>query len=100
VDSLCHDLFIASRHPLAAQTRTIHTTSASPIPALVASPDLPQDVAEALSAALLRAHRDPLLAPALQAALVRRFVKVATESYDYTERLAEAALEAKYPFPA
>ena len=100
VDSFCHDLFLASDHPLTALTRTLHTTPPSPMPALVASPDLPHDVAEALRAALLRAHRAPLLADALQAALVRRFVNVEATRYDYTEALAQAAIAAGYPLPA
>jgi len=100
LDSLCHDLFVASRHPLSALTRTIHTTPASPIPALVASASIPKHVADALGAALLRAHRDPQLAGALRAALVRRFVQVEASSYEYTERLAQAALAANYPLPA
>jgi ABC-type phosphate/phosphonate transport system substrate-binding protein len=100
VDSFCHDLFLASDHPLTALTRTLHTTPPSPMPALVASPDLPEDLAAALRAALLRAHRAPLLGDALQAALVGRFVNVEATTYDYTEALAQAAIAAGYPLPA
>jgi len=100
LDSVCHDLFVASMAPLAALTRTIHTTPASPIPALVASDSIPEHVAHALRAALLRAHRDPQLADTLRAALVQRFVQVEASSYEYTERLAQDAIAANYPFPA
>ena len=100
VDSFCHDLFKASGHPVISLTRTIATTPPSPMPALVASPEIPQSVADAMRDALLHAHRDPMLGPELESALIRRFVEPEVASYDYTERLAQAALAARYPIPA
>jgi ABC-type phosphate/phosphonate transport system substrate-binding protein len=100
VDSFCHDLFKASGHPVISLTRTIATTPPSPMPALVASPEIPGPVADALRNALLQAHHDPILDPELESALVRHFVEPDVGSYDYTERLAQAALAARYPIPA
>ena len=100
VDSFCHDLFVASKHSSTALTRTIHSTPASPILALVASASVPKHFADALEAALLRAHPDPELKDALRAVLIQRFVKVEASSYDYAVRLAQTAIAADYPYPA
>jgi ABC-type phosphate/phosphonate transport system substrate-binding protein len=99
VDSFCHDLFKACRHPYTSCTRTIATTAPSPIPALIASADVPGTIAERLSAALVTAHHDPQIVPSLRAALIKRFDRPEAESYLYTESLAHAAETAGYPVP-
>jgi ABC-type phosphate/phosphonate transport system substrate-binding protein len=100
VDSYCLDLLRASDHPLTRSTRTIATTPASPIPALVASADMPQSDITKLQSALLRAHEDSALESILGEVLVRRFVKPDISGYDYTETLAKSAVEAGYAIPA
>ena len=100
IDSFCHDLFKACGHPYTSCTRTIATTAPSPMPVLIASADVPGATAEKLSAALLTAHRDPQIAPSLQAALIKRFERPAAERYRYTESLARAAEAAGYREPS
>lgn len=100
VDSFCHDILRAACHPVLALTRTIATTAPTPIPALIASAAVPRATAEAVGAALRRAHADPLLAPVLDDILVRRFVAVDGAGYDQLERLSVAAEAADYQMPA
>lgn len=100
VDSFCHDLFRAHGHPLAEQVRTIATTAPSPIPVLVASPEAPTEMVEALGTALLEAHQDATIAPALADVLANRFVRPDPARYSYGEELAKAAAAARYPMPA
>jgi ABC-type phosphate/phosphonate transport system substrate-binding protein len=100
VDSYCHDLFKAHGHPCAALTRTIATTAPAPIPVLIASPGVPEDIAERVRAALLEAHRDPDLAPALADVLLRRFERPDPARYAYGEAIAQAATEAGYRMPS
>lgn len=100
VDSFCLDLLRASNHPLTHSTRTIATTPASPISALVASADTPQQYVTKLQSAFLRVHEDRTLEATLDEVLVRRFVKPDISSYDYTEALANSAIEAGYAIPA
>lgn len=99
VDSFCHDLFEAAAHPYAELTRTVETTEPSPIPALVASSDLSEVEAERIGAALLEAHSDPTIASALEAALIRRFIRPQLAQYEYTRGLALAAESAGYLLP-
>jgi ABC-type phosphate/phosphonate transport system substrate-binding protein len=100
VDSFCHDLFKAVKHPYTECTRTIETTAPSPMPALIASPDVPEATADRLSSALLDAHNDAQLSKSLESALIRRFERPDIGRYNYTERIASAAEEAGYPIPA
>lgn len=100
VDSYCHDLFRAHGHPLAGRVRTIATTAPSPIPVLVAAPEAPGDIAEALTVALLEADKDAKIAAALNDVLVSRFVRPDPARYNHGERLARAAAAAGYPIPA
>jgi ABC-type phosphate/phosphonate transport system substrate-binding protein len=99
VDSFCHDLFRAADHPFTKLTRTVATTAPSPMPSLIAAADVPSEIAERLSSALLSAHRDPRMMPWLEAALVKRFDRVEPDTYRYTENLAKAAAEVRYPVP-
>ncbi|WJR81291.1 PhnD/SsuA/transferrin family substrate-binding protein [Bradyrhizobium sp. NP1] len=100
VDSFCHDLLKAANHPYTALARTIETTAPSPMPALIASPDIPAATAEAVSAALLDAHNDARIAGALHAARIRRFERPDAARYRYTDHLASLAEKAGYPIPA
>jgi ABC-type phosphate/phosphonate transport system substrate-binding protein len=100
IDSFCHDLLRAHGHPVTERVRTIATTAPSPIPVLVAAAEVPDEIAEALSAALLDAHRGPAIAPALEDVLVRRFVRPDPARYGHGEELARAAAAAGYPIPA
>ncbi len=99
LDSLCLDLLRRHAPERVAALRVIETTEAAPAPPLVASPDAdPEDCAR-LTRALFSAHEDAALGPALDQALIERFVAVAPESYDVTIARANEAIEAGYPQP-
>lgn len=99
VDSFCHDLFKASSNPYTDLTRTIAVTKASPIPALIASPNISTDMADGLRETLLAAHLDIEVHPYLRAALVKRFEYPDPKCYEYTELVARTAEEAGYLAP-
>ena len=100
VDSFCHDLFRAAAHPYTLQTRTVAVTDRSPIPALVASANVPLATADRIRGALLSAHLEPTLEPYMQKALIRQFQPIQLDAYDYTAAIAKAADRAGYTMPA
>jgi ABC-type phosphate/phosphonate transport system substrate-binding protein len=100
VDSFCHDLFKAAAHPYTLQTRTIAVTDPSPIPALVASRDVPLATAEKIRGALLTAHLEPRLEGYMQKALISRFEPIQPAAYEYTATIATVAERAGYTMPA
>jgi ABC-type phosphate/phosphonate transport system substrate-binding protein len=100
VDSFCHDLFKVAAHPYTLQTRTVAVTDPSPIPALVASGDVPLATAEKIRRALLTAHLEPRLEAYMQKALISRFEPIQAEAYEYTVTIAKAAEQAGYMMPA
>ncbi|WP_375465941.1 phosphate/phosphite/phosphonate ABC transporter substrate-binding protein [uncultured Methylobacterium sp.] len=99
VDSFCHDLLKAGDHPATRATRTIAATASSPMPVLVASPDIGEGEARRLSEALCTSHRDPQMAPHLAAALVERFVVPDTADFEYCRSIDRAARGAGHFVP-
>ena len=99
LDSLCLDLLRHHAPERAAAVRVVETTDPAPIPPLVASPDADPDECARLREALLSAHEDAALRPALEDALVREFAAAAPEIYDITLARADAAVAAGYRRP-
>lgn len=91
VDSYVLDLLRLHAPQRIAALRTLAVTQSSPIPPLVASPGIDEDVAARLREALLDAHRDPDCAEALATLRLSRFA--AMEPGDY-RRLVRWAREA------
>jgi ABC-type phosphate/phosphonate transport system substrate-binding protein len=81
---------------LAAQLRTIATTSMTPIPALVGAPRLPDAYAERLTAALLAVADVDALAPVRATLLLHGFAAVAGQDYATLRDGARASDEAGY----
>jgi ABC-type phosphate/phosphonate transport system substrate-binding protein len=100
VDSFCHDLFKSAGHPYTLQTRTIAVTDPSPIPALVASEEVPLATAERIRGALLTAHLEPSLEAYMHKALISRFEPMQADAYEYTAAIAKVAERAGYMMPA
>jgi phosphonate transport system substrate-binding protein len=73
------------------QVRVIETLGPSPIPPLVASPNVPRAVRDALQAALLGLADDPAATSLLQLGRVRRFVRVADADYEPIRRMVRVA---------
>ena len=100
IDSICHDLFRSAGHPVTRQVRILDRTASSPIPVLVASPDVDEAQARILSEALINAHHDPILTPHFAATQITHFVRPAIEDYARGKMLDDAARNAGYPVPA
>jgi ABC-type phosphate/phosphonate transport system substrate-binding protein len=100
VDSYLFDLWRRHLPELTAAVRVIATTEAAPIPPLVASPMIDEAMCKQLTAALLDAHRDPALAPTLEALLLTRFVEVTPARFEVFLERQRAAVSAGYPLLA
>lgn len=100
VDSFAHLLMRRGDAAFTSQVRTIARTPKAPIPMFVASAAVDPMVAKRLSAILLTADADPVLAALMDPVAVKRFVAVDAAAYGVGERWAEAALAAGYSEPA
>jgi ABC-type phosphate/phosphonate transport system substrate-binding protein len=97
LDSYFHDLLRRHEPGLAAQLRVVASSAQTPIPALVAAPTVPDDVAQRLTAALLDVAGAAELAPIRDALLLRRFDAVDARSYGTLRRDSADAVAAGYP---
>ena len=96
LDSYFHDLLRRHEPALAAQLRTVATTSMTPIPALVGASRLPDAYAERLTAALLEVADVDALAPVRATLLLHGFAAVAGQDYATLRDGARASDEAGY----
>ena len=97
LDSYLLDLWKRHIPEVTAAVRVIATAAAAPIPPLVASPAIDESTCKRLTGALLDAHRDPALAPILEALLLTRFVAPSSDRLEvFLERQHEAEA-AGYP---
>lgn len=99
LDSLWLDLLGRHAPERVDALRVIETTEPTPAPPLVASPDADPGQCGALTQALVSAHEAAELRPALDHALIEKFVTVTPDLYDVTVARADAAAEAGYPRP-
>lgn len=81
VDSYVLDLLRRHEPQLMSGLRTLAVTQASPIPPLVASPQIDAAVAERIGTALQGLHLDAAAAPLLEQLQLARFVPVAEADY-------------------
>lgn len=99
LDSFAYDLMKTNAPNMVENIRVVATTDAAPIPPLVASPNVNDDVCERLTKALLDAAQEPILKETMNTLLLSGFVKVEPVYYCVTEERARAATEAGYLFP-
>lgn len=99
LDSMCLDILRRHAPGRVAALRVIETTEPAPAPPLVASPNADPDECARMARALLSAHEDATLGPALDHAMVEKFVTVAPDLYDVTLARAKEASEAGYSQP-
>jgi ABC-type phosphate/phosphonate transport system substrate-binding protein len=97
VDGYLFDLWGCHLPEVTDAVRVIATTEAAPIPPLVASPTIDEDTCGRLTAALLDAHRDPALAPTLEALLLTRFVAATPARFEVFLEWERVAVSAGYP---
>lgn len=79
-----------------AATRTVATTPWTPIPLLVAAPEIDPGVVASLHSRLLGIHESNAYAPLLADVLVERFVAVDASEYRTLEQIAAFAVERGY----
>lgn len=91
VDSYVLDLLRLHAPERIAAVRTLAVTQSSPIPPLVASPGIGEDIAARLREALLHAHRDPECGEALAVLRLSRFAEMVPDDYRRLVRWAHEA---------
>lgn len=96
VDSYAHDLLRAHDPEAASGVRVIATTAATPIPLLVASPDVSDEIVARLRDALLAVGGAPDLAGLRATLLLSKFETVRAEDYEVARERARAAIDAGY----
>lgn len=99
LDAWWHELIAHHRPDLAAGLRVVESTPLAPIPALVASPALPQADAARLGAALLAAASRPWFAALAQPLRLAGFAPAAAADYRVTLAWDRAARAAGYEAP-
>jgi ABC-type phosphate/phosphonate transport system substrate-binding protein len=97
LDSYFHDLLRTHEPALGVQLRVLASTPLTPIPALVAAPNVPDAAAQRLTAALLAVAGATELAPVRAALLLRRFATVDAADYSTLAAAATRADAAGYP---
>jgi phosphonate transport system substrate-binding protein len=91
IDSHHLETYLCQRPELASALRVIDTLGPSPIQPVLVRQNLPRRAREELRAALLRLDADPATRPALDGALVQRFVRVDDPTYDPVRRMRDVA---------
>ena len=88
LDSYVHDLLKHHDPEMATRLRTVESTAMTPIPALVASPAVADDIVERLRGALMSGAIQTELAATFEALMITRFAPV--NPADYTVLLSQA----------
>ncbi len=99
LDSYFYDLLLAAEPETAAHLRIVATTQPRPMPLLVASQTVGDDVVAVLRQVLVSAAADPLEREILARLRLSGFAAVAPQSYRVLIREAEAADAAGYTQP-
>lgn len=97
LDAYWHMLIEMYQPELTAGIRTLASTDTVPMPAFVASPEVPEDVVLSLKTAFAAAHTKPWFEAFRKALLIDGFVPVTRQTFAQTLDWNTAALEAGYP---
>jgi ABC-type phosphate/phosphonate transport system substrate-binding protein len=100
LDSYAFDLMLRHEPELNDRIRIVASTEAAPIPLLVASPDCPADIVDALRAALLRFGVSSNCAELCDRLCLERFAAVEPADYELIARWEQDAIAAGYDRPA
>ena len=100
LDAYWHVLIAKYRPELTPGIRVVESTDLAPMPAFVAAPSLPTDVAARLRAAFAAAAGRSWFAPLAKALVIRGFAAVDQASYATTLAWDREAKAAGYPYPA
>jgi len=99
VDSWFHDLLKKHRPEFAQKVKVIAVTEPSPIPPIIASPDVDDTICAKLTAAFAKAHDHPVLSDAFETLLMTKFEVVSEADYSITNEKAMEAKVAGYEKP-
>lgn len=99
LDSYAFDLMRMNPDDPACNLRIVATTQPAPIPFLVASPDCPAEIADALREAFLAAGTTSALAEVRQSLLLKEFRAVDIQAYDLLTQWDQEAISAGYQLP-
>ncbi|WP_376988238.1 phosphate/phosphite/phosphonate ABC transporter substrate-binding protein [Bosea sp. R86505] len=99
LDSYFHDLLLAAEPDTAARLRIVETTALRPMPLLIASDGVGEEVVMRLRAALLAAHQDEEGRAILARLRLSGFAAVEPEAYRVLVEEADAADSAGYLQP-
>jgi ABC-type phosphate/phosphonate transport system substrate-binding protein len=99
LDSYVHDLLRRHEPETAAKLCVVDSTAMTPIPLLVASPGIPEDVVARLRRAMLSCHLAPEMAPTLETLLVARFEQIDPAAYAVLTSQAQDADRGGIPAP-
>jgi ABC-type phosphate/phosphonate transport system substrate-binding protein len=100
LDGFAYDLMLRHEPELAKRIRIVATTDAAPIPFLVASPQCPDGIVNALQGSLAGFGRSPACTELRHRLCLQGFVPVAVKDYDLIARWDAEAREAGYQHPA
>jgi ABC-type phosphate/phosphonate transport system substrate-binding protein len=100
LDAYWHWLMATHAPEGVADIRVLESTDLAPIPAFVASSDLPSSALERLQAAFVAAHSRPWFSACAQPLGLLGFVAVGQSDFDVTLEWEQEAVEAGYPLPA
>ena len=100
LDAYWHMLISRFQPDLAANIRVLDSTASLPMPAFVASPNLPLDIVDRLREAFAAAHSRPWFNQFKEALLIEGFSRVTHETFAETLAWNQAAEEAGYREPA
>jgi ABC-type phosphate/phosphonate transport system substrate-binding protein len=100
LDSYWHMLITRHAPELTAGIRVLDSTEPAPIPAFVASADVPRDVVERLQAAFVGARKEIWFAPIADQLLLDGFASVTAADFAPLLVWDREAKAAGYPLPA
>ncbi len=100
LDSYALELIRRHEPERLAQTQVLESTAPSPIPPLVASPDVDRETVKALRTTLLAAHVTPAFSELLATLELSGFALPPTTDYDTVSARDVEARERGYPYPA
>ena len=100
LDAYWHMLIRKYEPELTAGIRVLESTDTVPMPAFVASPEVPGQIVSRMRNAFAAAHSQPWFEPFRKALLIEGFAPVTRETFARALDWNTAAIEAGYPEPA
>lgn len=100
IDAYWHLLLQRHQPELAARVRVIASTATAPIPVFVASPAVPREISDRLSASFASAQYQTWFCRLAAAIMIEGFASSALEDFDIIRAREDEAVRAGYALPA